>query len=76
MAMFRTKWNSMSLPENPLPLIPFFKWRNYMFEKYQRVILGLSSPDSVAIFEKKPGKTFYWVFFKPAKKSGVLIKIR
>ena len=59
MAMFRRKWNSISMPENPLPLI----------EKYERAFLGPSSPDSVAIFEKKLGKTFFWVsFFKPAEK--------
>ena len=28
------------------------------FEKYQKVILGPSSPDSVPIFEKNLGKTF------------------
>ena len=39
-----------------------------MFEKYQRAILGPSSPDSVAIFGRKLGKAFYGVFFKPAKK--------
>ena len=56
MAVIRTKWNSMGLPENPLPLILFFfKWRTYMFEKYQRAILGPSIPVL--------GKTFYWVFF-------------
>ena len=40
----------------------------FKIEKYQSAILGPSSSDSVAIFEKKLGKTFYWVFFKPAKK--------
>ena len=68
MAMFKTKWNSMGLAENSLPLILFFKWRIYMLERYQREILGPSSPDSVAIFEKKLGKTFKLVFFKPGKK--------
>ena len=61
MAMFRTKWNAMGLPENPWPN-PFdsffFNEELYMFEKYQRAILGPSSPDSVAIFERKLGKTF------------------
>ena len=38
------------------------------FEKYQRTILGPSSPDSVAIFEKKLGKTFYLVFLSQPKK--------
>ena len=28
-------------------------------QKYQRAILGPRSPDYVAIFEKKLGKTFY-----------------
>ena len=43
-----------------IPLILFFfNEELYMFEKYQRAILGPSSPDSVAIFEKKLGKTFY-----------------
>ena len=76
MAMFRTKWNSVGLPENPLPLILFFKkWRIYMCGKYQREILGPSSPDSVAIFEKKLGKTFYWVFFKPVKRVDFWSKL-
>ena len=30
-----------------------------MFEKYNRGLLGPNSADSVAIFEKKLGKTFY-----------------
>ena len=36
------------------------------FEKYQRAILGSSSSDSVATFEKKFGKIFSWIcmFFK------------
>ena len=67
MAMFRTKWNLIGLPENPLPLIIIIflmKFFYYLFlikfEKYQREILGLSSPDSVPIIEKK----------KPSQKSG------
>ena len=39
-----------------------------MFERYQTEILGPSSPDSVAIFEKELGKIFKLVFFKPGKK--------
>ena len=61
MVMFRTKWNSVGLPENPLPLILFFKWTFFIpflikFEKYQRAILGPSSPDSVTTIEKKSAK--------------------
>ena len=33
----------------------------FMFEKYQKAILGPSSSDSVATLEKKFGKTFFWV---------------
>ena len=68
---FRTKWNSKSLPENPLPLI-FFQWRMFMLEKYQRAILGPTSSDSVASLGKEFGNTFSWVcmaFFKKKKKS-------
>ena len=71
MALFRTKWNSVGLSENPLPLILFFKWKTYMFEKYERVILRPSSPDSVAIFKKKVGKTFYWVFLLSQPKKWI-----
>ena len=40
-----------------------------MFEKYQRAILGPSSPDSVAVFEKDLERHFTDFFFlKPAKK--------
>ena len=50
----------------------------FKFKKYQRVILGPSSSDSVASLENKFGKTFYWVcmsFFKKAfQKSEILIK--
>ena len=77
MEMFRTKWNSVGLAENPFYFI-LFKWIIYRFEKYQRAIVGCSSPDSVAMVEKKLGKTFSWVFhvfFKLAKKRGFLIKI-
>ena len=35
----------------------------HRFEKFQSAILGSSSPDSVAIFEKKVGKTFSWGFY-------------
>ena len=34
----------------------------HRFEKFQSAILGSSSPDSVAIFEKNVGKTFSWGF--------------
>ena len=71
--MFRPKWYSTSLPENPLPLT-FFKWRMLKFEKYHRAILGPSSFDSVATLENKFGNTFSWVCMvflkKPAKKVG------
>ena len=60
MAMFRTKWNLIGLPENSLLLIIIIflmKFFYYLFlikfEKYQREILGPSSPDSVPIIEKK-----------------------
>ena len=49
----------MSLPENTLPLILFFKWRTYMFEKYQRAISGPSKFDWV--FLSKPKK---WIFYQ------------
>ena len=40
MAMFRLKWNSIGLPENPFLLILFFlKRRTRKFQKYQRAIL-------------------------------------
>ena len=70
MALVRTKWNSMGLPKNPLWFF-FFKWRTYMFEKYQKASLGPSSPDSVAIFEDKLEKTFYWVFFLSQPKKWI-----
>ena len=53
--MYRTKWNSTSLPEK---YCSFFKVKNFEFGKYQRIILGFSTPDSVAIFEEKFGNTF------------------
>ena len=39
-----------------------------MFEKYQREILGSSSPDSVATFEKKLERHFTEFFLSPPKK--------
>ena len=67
--MFRTKWNSISLPEEPLPLIKKKKKRkNFKFEKYESAISGTSSSDSLANVEN----TFSWVSMgllkKPAKK--------
>ena len=46
----------------------------HKFEKYQRVILGPSSPDSVAIFENKLRHVSD--IFLSQEKSGFLIKIR
>ena len=46
----------------------------HKFEKYQRVILGSSSPDSVAIFENKLRHVSD--IFLSQEKSGFLIKIR
>ena len=67
MVIFRTKWNSISLPEEPLPLIKK-KMKNFKLEKYGSAILGTSSSDSVANVEN----TFSWVSMgllkKPAKK--------
>ena len=58
MVMFRTKWNSIGLSENPVSLILFFKWKTYVFEKYERVILRPSSPDWVFLLSQ-PKK---WIF--------------
>ena len=70
--MFRTEWNSTSLP------IFFKTTKNVKFEKYQSAILGLCSSDFVANIEKKLGKTFSLVcmglFKKASQKSGILIK--
>ena len=71
MAMFRTKWNLIGLPENSLPLIIIIflmKFFYYLFlikfEKYQREILGPSSPDSVPIIEKKKTQPKKWILIK------------
>ena len=53
----------MGLPENPLPLILFFLKKNFLCLK--RIKGQPSSPDSVAIFEKKLG-----VFLSQSKKWG------
>ena len=47
-----------------------------MFEKYQRAILGPSSPDSVAVFEKDLERHFTDFFFKASQKSRFLVKLR
>ena len=80
-ALSRAKWNSTILfnqSARKSPLIFFKKWRTFKCEKYQKAILGSSSPDSVAILEKKFGKSFSWFYVgflkKPAKKSGISIK--
>ena len=36
--------------------------------------LGCNSPDSLAIFEKKPGRTFHWKEFFASGKTEFLIK--
>ena len=49
-------------------------WRILKLEKYQRVILGASSPDSLATLENKFGRTlswFVWVFLKSQLKKAV-----
>ena len=48
--------------------------KNFKFEKYQRAILGTSSPDFVAILEKKFGNIFPWVFYvlKTASKKKLV----
>ena len=58
------------LKENSLP--SNLKWRIFKFEKYQRAILGPSTPAFVATLEKKlrghfPG--FAWFFLKSQPKK-------
>ena len=49
----------------------FFKWRICEFERYQKVILESSSPDSVAILEKIFGNIFsgFCMFFSKKKST-------